>query len=467
MREKKTEAHPARTYNDYDSDIVLWHNRLAHGNIHDVARAAGLPAPKKPLFCNGCVEGKSKKHPLRRQPTPVYDAPRPAYCFAIDAAGPFRTTTLTGEKYLFLLVCIYSSRLFPMMSRNRSDFLALFKQFVTYIKAEFGKERVIAQIIVDGAKELAESTAVEHYCASKGIYRVVTPPYTPNLNPAESAISVILPRARAMMIHAGAPPSTCGYALIYAAHVINRVPRNYNGGEYATRIEKWTGRPQPHAHQALRVWGSAVWKTHVDGGLSKFESRAELHVFLGIDPRTKAYILGTLPHMKLERTPHCTFNESRFPWKETTAGRLTGPPTSTAEGDPLTSPTPADLAPQRPSRLWCPSARQLENIVNQADSHPASQQPSDVQASVSVFMEDVVAGAGSQRPAGAPLELTERLCKDLMALSGEQLRSAKSKPTSTRKRLDHQHALPPTASRSSYSPSSRPSETSARKQESW
>ena len=145
-----------------------------------------------------------------------------------------------------------------------------------------------------------------------------------------------------------------------------------------------------------------VWKTHVDGGLSKFESRAELHVFLGIDPRTKAYILGTLPHMKLERTPHCTFNESRFPWKETTARRLTGPPTSTAEGDPLTSPTPADLAPQRPSRLWCPSARQLENIVNQADSHPASQQPSDVQASVSVFMEDVVAGAGSQRPAGAP-----------------------------------------------------------------
>ena len=323
----------ARAFSNNADNLQLWHQRLGHRNMADVARMIGVSPPSKPCFCAACVESKSVKHPLTGSGIePLGAAPRPAYLFHTDAMGPFRTSTRSGKRYVLILVDDYSRRCFVFLLKTTAEFFALFKDFVARLEADFGKDKVVAQLRADGVGYYLENSSLRAFCKSKGIYQVFSAPNTPQLNAvSERTNRTLWEMTRAMMIHAGAPPSLWGEAINYAAYVLDRCPRTYNDGDYNTPLARWHQKAQPRAHYPLRVWGCTGYKHVAFDNHDKLQPKAIAHVFIGIDEERKCYRLARLTDYKLTFSAHVTFNEGQFPCK---GNQRSAPQTLTLEFDP-------------------------------------------------------------------------------------------------------------------------------------
>ena len=143
--------------------------------------------------------------------SPLYEAPRPGYMFHMDIAGPFRISTSGGCRYLAVLVDDYSRRVFLFLLKLLSDFFETFKAFNRRLQSEFGRDRVIAQILSDSASYFESSHVMRDYCRQQGIFQLFSPPYTQELNGvAERTIRSVVTMARSMLLAAHAPPFLFG-----------------------------------------------------------------------------------------------------------------------------------------------------------------------------------------------------------------------------------------------------------------
>ncbi len=52
------------TYSQQNELLLLWHERLGHLNMKDVAELIGLPQQSKWSTCISCIKGKSRRQPL-------------------------------------------------------------------------------------------------------------------------------------------------------------------------------------------------------------------------------------------------------------------------------------------------------------------------------------------------------------------------------------------------------------------
>jgi len=168
----------------------------------------------------------------------------------------------------------YTRRIFPFLVANLSEFFEVFKNHVARMEAELGREKVVAQLLADNHK-VHVSQQLQIFCTQKGIQQLFSPPYTPSLNPAERYVGIIIEMARVMLIQAGAPQSLAGEAIMYAAYLIERTPSNFED-EFATPLERWTGRKQPDGMKEARVWGCAAWMKDLPAEeVGKFDPRAK------------------------------------------------------------------------------------------------------------------------------------------------------------------------------------------------
>ena len=219
-------------------ELLLWHVRLGHRNFQDVARLIGAKLPAKPVFCSSCVQGKGTRYHLsKHRKTPLHEAPRPGYMLHTDIKGPFSTNTRGGNRFLIVHVDDYSRKVFITMERTMSVYFERFKDLVRMLEAEFGRDKVVAQVLADSATYYERSQPLRDFCRQKGILQLFSPPYTQSLNGvAERTIRTLIDMARTMLVHAGAPRFLYGEALHYAAYVLNRLP--WRTGETQSRVDR-------------------------------------------------------------------------------------------------------------------------------------------------------------------------------------------------------------------------------------
>ena len=120
------------------------------------------------------------------------------------------------------------------------------------------------------------------------------------------------------MIHANLPKRTWGYATMLAIDVINRTADSAQPAFKNTmsRLERWKGKALPGQTKALYPFGCLAFK-HVPPQLrTKLDAHALPFVYLGIDPKTRAYLLGSLYDLKLSATVEATFLEHVFPFRK-------------------------------------------------------------------------------------------------------------------------------------------------------
>ena len=307
----------ARSYDEYGNILQLKHYRYGHRHLAEVAQLEGVTLPPKPIFCRACVEGKSTRLSLnKRRIEPLYIAPRPAYAWHTDTAGPFSTRTPEGHNQMRLLIDGYSRFRKIEMVSSTADFHVAWDQHITSVETELGRTSIVAQLISDSAKYY-DSDALDIINQKKGIVHLFSPPYTQSLNHiAERNIRIMMEMARCMMIHSGAPKNRYGRCLLFTGYILNRLP--WKTGETESCIERYYQRPIADPRKHIRVFGCASWVhlSHPTGPhVDKLDAKAEMHIHVGFDPLRRCYINESLSG-KIVLSAHCTFNESVFPWKK-------------------------------------------------------------------------------------------------------------------------------------------------------
>ena len=152
--------------------------RYGHRNLADVARLMGLTLPPKPIFCRTCVEGKSTRLSLsKRRVEPIYIAPRPAYAWHTDVAGPFSTRTPEGHNLMRLLVDGYSHLRKVEMVSSTADFHIAWENHITSVETDLGRTSIVAQLISDSARYY-DSDSLDLLNTKKGIMHLFSPPNT-------------------------------------------------------------------------------------------------------------------------------------------------------------------------------------------------------------------------------------------------------------------------------------------------
>jgi len=336
----------ARSYGGETDADLLWKLHLRHGhrNFVDVARQYNLPIPKTIPACTSCVMGKSHVHP--HLSNGFERATRRAEGFHSDFRGPFSVPTPHGELYLLTLTDDFTRRLFGFLCKSQSEWSDIWPQFVLRVEAEIGRPNCVSWILTDNGA-VYKSGTMTAFCASKGIQQRFSAPYAQWMDhTAERNMRTIGEMAVTTLIHSNLPKSAWGYATLHAVDVINRTAESGDLNKAAgfpnnfSRLEKWKGHQLPGQTKGLYPFGCLAFK-HVPSAIraTKLDQHANPCVYLGIDAKSRAYLLGSLYDLNTSVSVEVTFMENVFPFRkikhrESPSSLLWGTDHNMAEGDP-------------------------------------------------------------------------------------------------------------------------------------
>ena len=119
-----------------------------------------------------------------------------------------------------------------------------------------------------------------------------------------------------MLSSAGLGKQFWAEAVIYASHLINRLPSAALNGK--TPLEVWSGKPIKD-YDTLHVFGFTA-DYHVKE--SKLDPRAKTALFMGVTLSVKGYRLWCLSSKKIIYSRDVTFDESSMLKKVATDGKV-------------------------------------------------------------------------------------------------------------------------------------------------
>ncbi|CAI7904365.1 unnamed protein product [Closterium sp. NIES-54] len=196
-----------------------------------------LPAPP----CLPCVEGRQRAAPHSSSFPPTS---APLQTLHMDVWGPARVSGQGRERYFLLVVDDYTRG------------------------GEFS------------------SNLLRDFCHGEGILRSFTLPKSLQQNGiAERRIGLVMEVVCTSMIHAAAPHFLWPFAVRYAAHQLNLVPRVSPILPETSPTLRWTG--EVGNSSVFRVWGSRAFVR--DTSADKLSARAIPCVFLGFVPDTPGW----------------------------------------------------------------------------------------------------------------------------------------------------------------------------------
>ena len=151
----------------------------------------------------------------------------------------------------------------------------------------------------------------------KAISRHFTVRYTPQHNGvAERMNRTLLEKVRCMLSNAGLGKQFWAEAVMYASHLINRLPSAALNGK--TPLEVWSGKPI-NDYDTLHVFGSTAYYRVKE---SKLDPKAKKALFMGVTLGVKGYRLWCLSSKKIISSRDVTFDESAMLKKVTTYGKV-------------------------------------------------------------------------------------------------------------------------------------------------
>jgi hypothetical protein len=137
---------------------------LTNGRQIEMKSASFRVCPKsRTEFVIPVIEGKSTRLSLnKRRVEPLYTAPRPAYAWHTDVAGPFSVRTPEGHNQFRLLVCGHSRLRKGELISTTADFHIAWEQHVAAVETDLGRTSIVAQLISDSASYY-DSDALDQY----------------------------------------------------------------------------------------------------------------------------------------------------------------------------------------------------------------------------------------------------------------------------------------------------------------
>ena len=293
-------------------DVDLWHYRLGHINFKSlfnmysrkIVTGMHMSNGRSKFPCPECCYGKSSRKPFPRFGS---RAVAPLDIVHSDIVGPMRTATSRKFNYYVSFIDDFSRMVFIYLLKHKGEVLLKFIQFQRLTTTQM--ERSIKCLRTDNGGEYL-SKEFNEYCASNGIQRQMSTPYTPQQNGvSERSNRTIMEMARSMLAHAQMPKLFWGEAVLTACYIRNRCTSSSTKSN-KTPYELWYNKKPNTSH--LRVFGCVGYAHKPNSKRSKLDYKADKCTLLGYEENRKCYRLLDPLTKRIIFSRDVIFDENHF-----------------------------------------------------------------------------------------------------------------------------------------------------------
>ncbi|KAK1419234.1 hypothetical protein QVD17_28397 [Tagetes erecta] len=273
-----------------DNDDWLWHARLGHVNFDSMKQmveknmVVGMPKiDGENQICDACLVGKQTRQPFPK--TASFRATRPLELIHGDLCGPISPCTLTGNRYIFVLIDDFSRFMWTYFLKEKSEAFEAFKKFKVMVEVETNVK--IKTFRTDRGGEFT-SHEFDRFCETEGIIRHLTAPYTPQQNGVvERRNRTLLEMTRSILKARHVPNCLWGEAARHSTDLINKIPTRALNDKTPYEMLK---NKKPNL-KYLKVFGCLAYCKVTSENIKKLDDRSRRLIYLGSEPGSKAYRL--------------------------------------------------------------------------------------------------------------------------------------------------------------------------------
>ncbi|SGY89105.1 BQ5605_C133g13383 [Microbotryum silenes-dioicae] len=294
--------------------LLTLHRRLAHlpvaqiKNIVQSGLVTGVDWVYKDqelrdFYCNACLASKAHALPFARSKS---IASGRLDLLHVDVAQMPRPT-FGGHRYMLVIIDDFSRKHWCILLALKSDVFPRLRDWILEVENATGNK--VKTIRSDNGGEFTLRNFVD-FCASKGIRRELTIPYTPQQNGrVERSNRTIKEGILALLYSSGADSRLWGEAALYYVHCKNLMPHAGIGGEIPDT--RWHGFAPDIS--TLRAFGCRAWHHLPSAKRTDLDPKAVPLLFVGFDQHAKAFRLFEPSTRRIQLSRNVVFRESEFP----------------------------------------------------------------------------------------------------------------------------------------------------------
>jgi hypothetical protein len=197
----------------------------------------------------------------------------------------FQLTHFSGAKYALTFIDEFSCRSWVYFLKYKSDVLATFKNFKSFVKKQ--PSLSIKKLRTDNGGEYVNQGFI-NFCREHGIQHQLIVPYNPQQNGVTERKNMTLKEMANCMIQSkNMAPSFWVEAVNCANYIQNRMP--HRAVLHKTPEEAWSH--VKHDVYAFRVFGSPTWALILVEKHKAMEKKSQPLISIGYCEDIKAYVL--------------------------------------------------------------------------------------------------------------------------------------------------------------------------------
>ncbi|KAJ9557114.1 hypothetical protein OSB04_011728 [Centaurea solstitialis] len=322
----------------------LWHRRFSHQNFSDISKLAngglvkGLPKLTfdRDSLCPACQMGKMKRSSHKSKTESSCQSP--LEMLYMDLCGPMRIQSISGKKYILVMVDEYSRYTWLEFLRMKSEAPELIIKFIKRIQVLL--QLPVRKIRSDNGTEFKNAT-LDAYLTSVGISHNFSGAYTPQQNGVvERRNRTLVEAARTMLAYSGLPLTFWAEAVSTACFTQNRtiITKRFKKTPYHI-----INRRVPNV-KFFHVFGCRCYILNNRDNLGKFDKKADEGYFLGYSLTSKTFRVYNKRTKMVMETVYVTFDETMSMTSEHSSSELgIHSQASTTTSDSIFDPNSSEL----------------------------------------------------------------------------------------------------------------------------
>ncbi|KAJ9536658.1 hypothetical protein OSB04_un000131 [Centaurea solstitialis] len=322
----------------------LWHRRFSHQNFSDISKLAngglvkGLPKLTfdRDSLCPACQMGKMKRSSHKSKTE--FSCQSPLEMLHMDLCGPMRIQSISGKKYILVMVDEYSRYTWLEFLRMKSEDPELIIKFIKRIQVLL--QLPVRKIRSDNGTEFKNAT-LDAYLTSVGISHNFSGAYTPQQNGVvERRNRTLVEAARTMLAYSGLPVTFWAEAVSTACFTQNRtiITKRFKKTPYHIINHR-----VPNV-KFFHVFGCRCYILNNRDNLGKFDKKADEGFFLGYSLTSKTFRVYNKRTKMVMETVYVTFDETVSMTSEHSSSELgIHSQASTTTSDSINDPNSSEL----------------------------------------------------------------------------------------------------------------------------
>ncbi|KAJ9536179.1 hypothetical protein OSB04_un000639 [Centaurea solstitialis] len=308
-------------------------SKLANGGL-----VKGLPKLTfdRDSLCPACQMGKMKRSSHKSKTESSCQSP--LEMLHMDLCGPMRIQSISGKKYILVMVDEYSRYTWLEFLRMKSEAPELIIKFIKRIQVLL--QLPVRKIRSDNGTEFKNAT-LDAYLTSVGISHNFSGAYTPQQNGVvERRNRTLVEAARTMLAYSGLPLTFWAEAVSTACFTQNRtiITKRFKKTPYHI-----INRRVPNV-KFFHVFGCRCYILNNRDNLGKFDKKADEGYFLGYSLTSKTFRVYNKRTKMVMETVYVTFDETvSITSEHSSSGLGIHSQVSTTTSDSITDPNSSEL----------------------------------------------------------------------------------------------------------------------------